>query len=402
MSAYARVRSVFSNKNTKIKMASKKVNRSQNVPLLSKQGLFALALVFFLGLSTMTASWTSAATLQEQINALSAENSQKQANKNNKLAEASSYQDAINRLQAEINAKQATINEHSAEIERLKAEIAAAEIELAKQRKTLGETIKEMYLAGEISTVEMLATSKDLSDFFDKQQYRESVQSKVKTSVDKITQLKLDLNTNKDKTEKLLAEQQKLKSDLLAQKGEQDHLLALNQGERNNLDQQIRENSSKIADLRRQQIAANAKFSGSGSIPDTSGYPWANHMGSSWTHAGSGGYPNDIDPWGMYKRQCVSYTAWKTWKTHGYMPYWGGHGTAKYWDDNAIAAGIPVDGNPRAGDIAISNSGTWGHAMYVESVNGNGTINISQYNVNLTGTYSEATISRSGLVFIHF
>ena len=84
------------------------------------------------------------------------------------------------------------------------------------------------------------------------------------------------------------------------------------------------------------------------------------------------------------------------------MPYWGGHGTAKYWDDNAEAAGIPVDGNPRAGDIAVSNSGTWGHVMFVESVNSNGTINISQYNVSLTGTYSEATISASGLRFIHF
>ena len=99
----------------------------------------------------------------------------------------------------------------------------------------------------------------------------------------------------------MLAEQQKLKGDLLAQKGEQDQLLALNAGERANLDKEMQANSSKIADLRRQQIAANSKFSGGGSIPDTSGYPWAGHMGGAWTHAGSGGYPNDIDPW-----ECIS------------------------------------------------------------------------------------------------
>ena len=185
MNAYASIKSVFQNKNTKTKMTKSKTNQSRHISLLTKQGLAAVVLVILLGLSTITASWVGAATLQEQINALSAENSQKQVDKNNKLTEASSYQDAINRLQGEINAKQAAINEHSAEIERLKAEIAAAEVELGKQKKTLGEVIKSMYLEGDISTVEMLATSKDLSDFFDKQQYRESVQSKVKNTVDK-------------------------------------------------------------------------------------------------------------------------------------------------------------------------------------------------------------------------
>jgi surface antigen len=84
------------------------------------------------------------------------------------------------------------------------------------------------------------------------------------------------------------------------------------------------------------------------------------------------------------------------------MPYWGGRGNANQWDDNAIAAGIPTDSSPRAGDVAIKNSGTYGHAMYVNSVNSDGTINISQYNADWNGTYSTATISPSGLVFIHF
>lgn len=84
------------------------------------------------------------------------------------------------------------------------------------------------------------------------------------------------------------------------------------------------------------------------------------------------------------------------------MPYWGGVGNANQWDENARAAGIPTDYSPRAGDVAISNAGYYGHAMYVESVNPNGTINISQYNASWTGTYSTNTISASGLVFIHF
>jgi hypothetical protein len=42
-----------------------------------------------------------------------------------------------------------------------------------------------MYLEGKTSTLEMLASSKDLSDFVDKQQSRNAVQSKVKDTMAK-------------------------------------------------------------------------------------------------------------------------------------------------------------------------------------------------------------------------
>lgn len=394
MSAYASIKEVFSNTKTKKMAKTKKSDRSKHILLRSAQALMAFGLVVVFAISTLSMPLVSADRFQEQINALEAENGQHQNNSNQLSMEAASLDDAINRLQAEIDAKQATINQHQAEVEQLKAEIIAAEIELAKQKRVLGETIKTMYLEGDISTVEMLATSKDLSDFFDKQQYRESVRTKVKNTVDKITQLKLDLNTKKEKTEKLIAEQQELKNQLLGQRGEKDRLLAMTQNEKNQVDQAIRGNNAKIADLRRQQIAANARFIGSGGgAPCGGGYPgkWCN-------------VPKDtvLDSWGMWNRECVSYTAFKVWQSGRYMPYWGGRGNANRWDDNARAAGIPVDDNPRAGDVAISNSGFYGHAMYVESVNANGTINISQYNASWDGEYSTRTISPGGLVFIHF
>lgn len=84
------------------------------------------------------------------------------------------------------------------------------------------------------------------------------------------------------------------------------------------------------------------------------------------------------------------------------MPYWGGIGNANQWDDNARNQGIPVDYNPQVGDVAISNAGYYGHAMYVEAVHGDGTISISQYNADWQGTYSTNRISIGNLVFIHF
>ena len=104
----------------------------------------------------------------------------------------------------------------------------------------------------------------------------------------------------------------------------------------------------------------------------------------------------------MYNRECVSYAAFKVAQSGRNMPYWGGQGNAYQWDGNARSEGIPVDSSPRAGDVAISHAGGLGHAMYVESVNANGTINISQYNVDWSGTYSTNTITPGGLYFIHF
>jgi surface antigen len=108
-----------------------------------------------------------------------------------------------------------------------------------------------------------------------------------------------------------------------------------------------------------------------------------------------------LDNWGMFNRECVSYTAWKVYQTYGYMPNWGGHGNANQWPDSARAAGIPTGSTPKAHSVAISMGGAYGHAMWVEGASGN-TIHVSQYNYDLAGHYSEMNINGSGLIYIYF
>lgn len=121
-----------------------------------------------------------------------------------------------------------------------------------------------------------------------------------------------------------------------------------------------------------------------------------------------GGYPallcdaprdSLVDPWGMYNRECVSYAAYKV-SLRRTMPNWGGHGNAFQWPGNARAAGIAVDSTPRVGDVAILTTG-FGHAMYVEAVNGS-YITVSQFNYNNTGEFSRLAVPSAGLEFIHF
>ncbi len=371
-----------------------------NIPLLSSTArkIVLVVMAVILGLGTAVSIRVSADQFDQKINTLEKQNARKQDAVAQLEDQASSYQDAINKLQAQISSLQQSIDTNHAKQAQLKKQIAEAQVELDKQKQILGASVRAIYVGGQVTTLEMLASSNNLSDFVDKQVYQSTVQDKVKNALDEVTALKLKLQDQKAEVEKLLLDLQTQQSQLSEARNKQDQLLSYNQSQQNTYNKQIQSNQSKIADLRAQQAAINAQhFLGYTIVAGHNGrdtYP------DTWRNA-----PQDsmIDAWGMFNRECVSYTAWKVASSGRYMPYWGGSGNANQWPDNARAAGIPVSGSPRAGDIAIAYWGSFGHAMHVDSVNGDGTINISQYNWDYHGTYSEIYhFTASGLVFIHF
>jgi surface antigen len=336
----------------------------------------------------------------DQINSLRGQNSNIQGLLNGLESSASSYQQAIAQYQAQINAVQAQLSANQAQQVQLEAQIASDQQQIDQKKAQLGATIKAMYIDGQTSTIEELASSSSLSAYVDKEEYREKVQDDLNVTIDQITALQNQLKQQKAELDTLIASEQAQRAQLASDQSEQQRLLTFNQGQQAAYNSQLNANSSQIAELRRLQIIANNRynigdFKGS---PDNGGYPdrWANARQDSM-----------LDSWGMYNRECVSYTAFRVHqdflagKNSRDMPYWGGRGNANEWDNDARAAGIPVDTNPTPGSIAISNAGAFGHAMYVEAVNGN-EIYVQQYNQQLTGQYSEGWRYTTGLVFIHF
>ncbi len=337
-----------------------------------------------------------AESVQEKINALQRENAQYQGAIQRLASEATSYADAINKLKAQIDTLQGQINSSTKEQERLQNEITEAEKELTKQKALLGKNIKAMYLEGDISTIEMLASSKDLSEFVDKAQYRNSVKDKIRESVDKITKLKQELVAKKEGVEALLKQQQEQQATLDNSRSEQANLLSYNQSQQNEFNSKTRDNQSRIDALIASQRRANfnpdggyyfLRFPGAVSGVNPNNYPYRNAgFGMS---PGPGCVDNDgPDPWGYCTRQCVSYTAWAVVASGRSAPMY--YGNARDWVAAAYARGITVSRTPQPGDVAISTSGYWGHAMYVESV-GDGTFNTSEYNTYLNGQLSYQT-----------
>jgi peptidoglycan DL-endopeptidase CwlO len=375
----------------------------QKVKNLNNNIKIASVLCLSLLLIGGTAGFVRADQYDEQIRALQQQNESNQAASNDLANQASSYQDAINKLEQQINALQQSIVDTQLKSQEIERQIAQAQAELDQQKKVLSESIASMYVEGQISPLEILASSNDISDYVNKQAYRNSVQSQVKTTLDKINSLKTQLVAQQRELEVSLADLKNQQSQLSTTQYEQNQMLAYTEGQKATYDQQIKNNKSKIAELRRQQIAANARFIGApgsgtacgGGYPGSAPGPWG-RWGCNYA------MDNTIDPWGMYNRQCVSYTAFKVEASGRYMPYWGGYGNANQWDDNARRMGIPVDSNPQPGDVAVSNSGYYGHVMYVEAVYDDGRILVSQYNAGWTGLYSEAVINVGNLVFIHF
>lgn len=366
----------------------------------------------------LVAPLVQADRFDEQINQLRADNDQKQAQVHALELQADSLEATIARLQNQIAALESQIAANQAKKAELESQIAAAEVELAKQKNLLGQNLRAMYLEGQISTLEMLASSNDLSDFVDKQQYREAVKAKIKNTLDKVTALKLRLKAQKDEVERLLKEQQSLRTQIAAQKAEQNRLLNLNESQRATFNQQIKDNQAKISDLRRQQVLENIRLFGGGyapGIPGGGGYPWGNAY-CKWTGRVSGdcyNYDwvfngNPWDPWGYGYRNCTSWVAYKLSldgkSGHTYL------GNAAQWPGRAQARGISVTygSGARAGDAAVNPNGYYGHVMYVEAVLEDGRVVVSDYNRLGDGLYrgpdggNAGVLNQGSLVFIHF
>lgn len=377
--------------------APKKQKRSARFAAVQKASYLAFSLVMMTLLtigSSFTPNTASADSINDQINALQAEN----ANNANAVADlqnqATSYLDAIERLQAQIANLQGQINNNVSKQADLQVKIETNQAELEKQRKVLGENIKVMYVDGQPTTIEMLASSKNLSDFVDKEEYRTSVRNKIQNTLKKIAELQNELNSQKKQVETLLAEQRQQQGQLTSARAEQSNLLAYNESQQASFNAKTQANERKIEELIAQQRRANntlpasgyyfLRFPGAAKSFNPSAYPYKNAgFGMS---PGPGCVDNDgPDKWGYCTRQCVSYAAWAVEASGRAAPYY--YGNAKDWVWAAQRDGIYVTTVPQPGDVAISTSGTWGHAMYVESVSGN-QIYVSQYNANLSGEYS--------------
>ncbi|HFU4188809.1 TPA: SH3 domain-containing protein [Streptococcus suis] len=105
-----------------------------------------------------------------------------------------------------------------------------------------------------------------------------------------------------------------------------------------------------------------------------------------------------IDPWGLYTRQCTSFVAYRLSSVNGFtLPR--AYGNADVWGTRAQSEGYRVDMNPALGSVAWWNTM---HVAWVTAIDGD-RVEIEEYNYNYSESYHRRWISKNSVSgYIHF
>ncbi len=338
---------------------------------------------------------------------------------NNKI---SNYQNEANALREQANTLQNTLSQlsndkaaiqteidlYQTQYDQLLKDIEATQKRIDENRRASGNLIVKSSLSDDVPLIVRLAASENLADYIDGEASRISVRDTIVQKTEENNKLKKELIVKQAEVKKVLDGQKFKRDELASKEAIQANLLATTQGNEEAYQKMISNSQGEIAKLREQQEAlrrsAAAWTGGYITVGGSGGYPWANVGYPCWS-AGC------ADPWGLYYRECVSYVAWKLSSTGKGVSHFRGAGNAYQWPSTTRGYTTQSYGtNPKVGDAVVIPAGVqgipWtGHIMYVERVNGDGSIEISEYNFAGDGRYSERRITQgsySAYVFITF
>ena len=280
---------------------------------------------------------------------------EKEQEANRRAAAASSsanlFQMKVNELSVEIASSEAEIAQTEAEIKELKKQIYETEMKLEEQQEALAELLINMHFDGDSEPIKILAGSSSISD---------------------------------------LAEKAAAKETLVAKRSEQQNLVEKYQNDAEAYTEVAKAAQEAQRAAEKAEQEAHPERYGGSTYTGINTYPWQGDCPDKqdWygTRLDDGRYI------GGYVCECVSYTGWKAYEAYGVVLAWG---NASRWDDGARAAGYTVDHNPAAGAIGQDDAGYYGHVFWVESVNGDGSINVTEYN-NYYATYLYSGHSHAG------
>ena len=355
-------------------------------------------------------------------------------------------------VQTKIDTTQAKKAEVQEQIETLKAEIAKLEKVIAERNSRLEEQARSVQTNGARSYVDFLLNAESLSDAVSRigvvmdlmsanrelmQQQAEDkkqVESKEEAQQEKLAEqeaaekelasLQTELNDTFSKNKVLLAN---LSQEELAEIAKRDGLVAEKEAFQKRLAEEkakAEAEASRIAEASRQALAAQASQSqttatqtsyeapaaaastaSTSTASSSTSTPAAQTQTSSYTYTTGGGFPA-VDPSfraslnGGYFGQCTYYVFNRMAQVgtpigHSMM------GNAAEWPSYARSYGYSVSNSPSAGSAIVFQQGlagadpTYGHVAFVEAVNADGSVYISEMNVRGLNVISYRTISAS-------
>lgn len=318
----------------------------------------------------------------------------KEKEANRKAASAAStanaYQNKVNETAAEIASKEAEIAETQAEIDELQFEIKKNQKKIEESQEALVELLVNKHFESDAEPIKILAGASSISDLAEKAAREQVAREQINTQANIIKDAKRQLEEDKAEVEDQLAQQQKAKEELVAKRKVREELVAKYQNDADAYEALAAEAREEKQAAERAWQEANSSFlSGLAYYSGDNTYPWQGDCPGKQDY-----YLTYVDgrKIGGYVCECVSYAGWKAYETYGVYVGWG---NAYSWDDGARASGYRVDNSPEAGTIGQVDGYPYGHVFWVESVNGDGSINVTEYN-NAYATYLYSGSSHYG------
>ena len=321
---------------------------------------------------------------QNSPECLAAVEKEKEANKNAESASktANLYQAKVSQISAEIAGKEAEIAQTAVEIKELKIEIYNTEQKLLEEQEALAELLVNMHFESDAEPIKILAGSTSISDLAEKTAREEVVKAQISASATAVRKAKEQLEANKAEVEALLEQQETAKQTMVAKRSEQQELVTKFEHDAEAYEEQAKAaQEAQRAAEKAEQEAHPERYRGTASAySGANTYPWQGDCPGSQDF-----YTTFMDGYaiGGYVCECVSYAGWKAYEYYGVPLAWG---NAYSWDDGARAAGYVVDHNPAPNTIGQVDGYPYGHVFWVESVNSDGSINVTEYN-NSYATY---------------
>lgn len=284
------------------------------------------------------------------------------------------FQMKVSELSTQIVNTEKEIAMTSLKVRELQEEITVIEKKLSDEQEALAKLLVNMHFESDAEPITVLAGAVSISDLAERQSRNEVVKQQISATAAKVRRAKEQLEADKAEVEVLLEEQKMAKANLEATRAEQQALVEKYQN-----DVVAYEKIAQAA-LEAQRAAEQAekeahpeRYGGSAYSGDDT-YPWqADCPGMQDAY---GTVINETIVGGLVC-ECVSYVGWKAYEQYGVLLAWG---NAYSWDDVAKAYGYRVDHKPEAGSIGQMDSGVYGHVWWVESINADGSVNVTEYN----------------------
>lgn len=282
-------------------------------------------------------------------------------------ANAQTLEGEVARLNAEIAALEDEIARNQAIADDLYSQITLNEEKLTLQQSALAKLLVNIHFESNNDAITMLASSSSLGDFAEKQSRQTTAKTQIALSAEAIRELKAELEKQKQSVDALVEAAELSRAEATNKRYEQQNLIAKYE---NDADAFARDSEEARQTMQREIAAEIARYNTGGVVGEGyNSYPWA------------GRCPQDNVGYivvGGYVCQCTSYAGWKAQERWGvYISNWG---NAYSWGSSASRQGYVVNDIPAPHTVAYSTAGIYGHVMWVESVNANGTINLTEYN----------------------